>query len=281
MNKMEALALLTLAAQYDPTMLPATEDDQDAKAAVWANALSAVPFAVACEAVGKHYAKSDSSITIAALNIHAEREQGGETQVTIPTALPECRECGTPYQRDYADEVRSLSSPRCVGCGNGLVLVEAPSVNAGSGFRQFMVCIDCGRQNQVGKHPFCVCGAPVPDKKEHGAMLELPKRGHLDDPMALSAVVRETRDVLAKARPDTAVGPLTREDLVRLRAIDRARADKRGKPFDVDAWRGPNGEPVPEVSRGVERPDGGSQVQSHTDDSRAVTEPPADSVVVQ
>jgi len=252
-NSKEALALLAVAAQYDPTILPVNEVDQASKAAVWAQALSDVPFAVACEAVGKHYAKSDSSITIAALNVHAEKVEGGVTTVTIPRALPECQECGLPYQRDFSTTLPK--GARCVGCGVVLVLVEAPGVGVGGDFRAFTKCFDCGRSNQVGKHAFCVCGASVPSHAEHSKArfaVEEAERSHLDDPMALGAAMASwaeaARAEIPPPQKPSGVGEtLTRADLVRLRAVARAHAEKRGQPFDAQAWRGPNGEKVPEA----------------------------------
>lgn len=74
MTPADTLRLLTLAAAYDPTVLPSDPDDRRTRAEAWSLALNpAITYPDAQSAIVDHYAHHTDSITVADLNGNTTR----------------------------------------------------------------------------------------------------------------------------------------------------------------------------------------------------------------
>ena len=83
--------MLTLAAAYDPTVLPSDPDDRRTKAEAWAAALSTpLTYELAQAAVIHHYRANTRTITVADLNAHTPTTTGALAAITsnAATATP-------------------------------------------------------------------------------------------------------------------------------------------------------------------------------------------------
>lgn len=111
MNTSDAMNLLTVIAQYDPTMMPADDAGMTLKASVWAKALRGTDYEAALGVVHAHYKRDVRPITVAIIwnGAHGGKSPHGEHRFT---------ECN-PVILSPAGDLDGRYEVWCRRCGHG------------------------------------------------------------------------------------------------------------------------------------------------------------------
>lgn len=126
MNNRDVMNLLTVIAQYDPKMMPATDEAIAIKAGVWGKALRSTGYEEAVVVVHQHYKRDTTPISVAVIyqGAHGGKVPTGEHrfQVCNPMILTPsgdlsgryevwCRRCG-PGASVYTDTIDEAAAIR-------------------------------------------------------------------------------------------------------------------------------------------------------------------------